>query len=167
MTKCRKGCIESPPKEGTDFWLSLNIENEKKPSGKYQTMFVESPLEEGIGNTFAIAGTITCQSFDPVTGDFRNIKIQNMGIRRLSGIGFKIDEVSTKISNEDGRNVRVIDITLREAKLGSSDYDEHLKEVHLSIPKLNKKEPFETRVYFAGINRWRPRICELYVGSSN
>lgn len=167
LEKCQKGCHETPPTEGTDFWLSLNIENASNPTGRYQTIFVESPLEDGIGNSFAIAGTITSESFDVTNNDYINVKIEKIGIRRLSGLGFKIDKVSTKVEKIKGEDVRFIDIVLSKSKLGTSKYDEHLKNIHLLIPKLNANQRFETRVSFSNIAEWRPRICELYVSTGS
>ena len=97
--------------------------------------------------------------------EYLDVRLEKIGLRRHSGDGHKIKNVTTRIETNNGVRTRIIDIQLSEIDINSPFWDEHLRNVDISIPKLKVNDGLETRISSDVWAEWGPRICELYVGT--
>lgn len=158
---CRNGCKETPPQPGSEFTLSIIMQKDNEKN-RFQTIFVESPDKTNIGNSFALAGYFTYESYDDRTKEYINVNINKIGLRRLSGKGHKITDVAAIPIKNDGEK-NIIRIFVDTVSIGSGLYDEHIFNSGINFPTLGIGDVFETNISFDYENEWGPRICELYV----
>ncbi|QNJ96773.1 hypothetical protein [Constantimarinum furrinae] len=167
-SNCPPKCEECPQTECTDrkpsvedeFFLSIRMDESAPYSDKFQTIFVESPMDE-TGDVFVIGSKIKGIK-DVQTNVYKDVGFKDITLRRLAGQTYGITNIELIDDHPNYRYVLKVSI---DSIANTPENDQVKYSQNIIIPEITPNDKLEVQVTNLHKPSLRTKICQIQAGS--
>jgi hypothetical protein len=153
-------CADRKPSVEDEFFLSIRMDEAAPYSDKFQTIFVESPIDE-TGDVFVIGSKIKGKK-DEQSNTYKDVAFKDITLRRLAGQNFGITNIEMIDDHPNFRYVLKVSI---DSIANTPENDQVKYPEEIIIPEIKPNDKLEVQVHNLHKPTLRTKICQIQAGS--